>query len=340
MKTQSFKELQKDRMIEWRRINLSFIHEHGKQNGKYYSHILPKAKDHLINVLCKHCDKLPSYLDDNKDIQPHTGTNNLLSSWITAANLYFPIKDSNSLRMLMVKFLQKYVSSEVTEITDVELEFAFPIGNKLNPVQLLGELGGSRGSGQTSPDVAFLVKTNTGKGIILTECKYTEDSFYGCSARKIHEYKDRINNPDPKRCLQSENEFTYSDVCHQTVWGRKYLSLISFSEYAKNILKYCPAATAGYQLLRQQALAEGIAQSGEFDLVASTVAFDGRNSDLIGCLKTTGIPDFQEGWANLFEGKAIFKTWKHQDWVDFVRKNQVNGEFDEWLVYMEERYGY
>ena len=28
------------------------------------------------------------------------------------------------------------------------------------------------------------------------------------------------------------------------------------------------------------------------------------------------------------------------EWVDFVRKNQVNVEFDEWVRYMEDRYGY
>jgi len=340
MKTQTFKESQKEWMIEWRKIHLSQIQEFGKQNGKYYPHIIPREKDHIKHVLCKLCDKLPVYLEENPDIQAHTGTHNLLSSWITAANLYFPIRVNDSLQKLMLKFLQKHVSTEIIEITDVELEFAFPLGNKLNPEALLGELGGSRGSGQTSPDVAFLVKTKTGKGIILTECKYTEHSFYGCSARKIDETKDRINNPDPKRCLKPSNACDYSSICHQKVWKRKYLSLITFSESAKNKLKYCPAATAGYQLLRQQALAEGIAQSGEFDLVASTVAFDGRNADLIGCLRTTGIHDFQNDWAGLFDGKALFKTWKHQEWVQFVRDNQMNGEFADWVEYMDERYGY
>jgi hypothetical protein len=42
----------------------------------------------------------------------------------------------------------------------------------------------------------------------------------------------------------------------------------------------------------------------------------------------------------LFDGEAIFKTWTHQDWVQFVRENQVYGEFDEWLDYLKERYNY
>ena len=222
----------------------------------------------------------------------------------------------------------------------MELEFAFPKGDELHPAKLLGEMDGGRGSGQTSPDVAFIVKTKDGKGLVLTECKYTEHSFYGCSARKIVKKAKRINNKDPKRCLKKVPDCDYSSVCHQTVWGRKYLSLLEISEFGKSDLKRCPAATSGYQLLRQQALAEGIAQSGRYTLVASMVAFDGRNADLKRCLRTTGLDDFQTDWGKLFEGKAMFKTWTHQEWVQFVRDNQKNGEFDGWLDYLNKRYGY
>jgi hypothetical protein len=140
--------------------------------------------------------------------------------------------------------------------------------------------------------------------------------------------------------LKATKDYDHKLNCHQTVWGRKYWSLLNLSRYGKEVLSRCPAATAGYQLFRQQALAEGIAQSNRFDLVATAVAYDERNDDLITCLKTTGIDDFSESWGNLFDGKAIFKTWTHQNWVQFVRDNQVNGEFDEWMQYVGERYGY
>jgi hypothetical protein len=58
------------------------------------------------------------------------------------------------------------------------------------------------------------------------------------------------------------------------------------------------------------------------------------------CLRSTGIDDFQTGWGKLFDGKAIFKTWTHQQWVQFVRGNQKDGEFNKWLEYLSERYGY
>lgn len=328
---------QRSQQENWRKANISTTAK-GFQNGKDYEHIVPKKNWHETLWIDIRKDLL-SYLKA-KNIQPHTGTHNLSSSWVVCANLYFPVRQNANLKRLMLQFLQQKVSPQITSVTDIELEFAFDETNLLSPANLLGELGGSRGTGQTSPDVAFLITTEVGNGIILTECKFTEHSFYGCSARKIDNKSTRVNNPDPSRCMNKVSGIDFKAVCHQTIWGRKYLDLITFSEKADNTITRCPAATGGYQLLRQQALAEGIASSGQYDLVASAVAFDDRNNDLKNCLKSTGINDFQTHWADLFEGKAIFRTWKHQEWVDFIRNKQTNGEFDKWLNYLEQRYGY
>lgn len=289
-------------------------------------------------------EELNSYIcKPGMEIHMHDGTHNLLSSWVLCANLYFPARINPGFRALMKEFLKENVSEKVTSIEDVELEFAFPEDDFLHPKQLLGETSGSRGIKQTSPDIAFLVKTNDGNdGIILTESKYTEHHFYPCSTNPDNDkYKNRKLNPDFSRCMKPAKGYDYKSICHQTnAWDRKYMNLLSFSEQAENALNNCPAATDGYQLFRQQALAEGIAKSGKYELVASTVAFDGRNKDLIHCLKTTGIDDFTKDWTLLFDGKALFKTWTHQDWVKFVRVKDTKRKFNEWVTYMEERYGY
>ena len=321
----------------WRKTNIS-TSEKGFQNKKDYEHIIPRKI--WVETLWRDIRiDLPRYLYNN-DIQAHTGKHNLLSSWVACANLYFPVRQHVMLRTLMTKFLKQKISDQITEITDVELEFAFPKEDSLHPSILLGEEDGSRGSGQTSPDVAFLVKTKQGSGIVLTECKYTEHSFYRCSARRTVDKEKRKGNPDPSRCMKPGSVCDYKTICHQTIWGRKYWSQLVLSDFGKNILKRCPATSAGYQLFRQQALAEGIMKSGNYSLVASAVAFDNRNNELKSCLKSTGIPDFQTGWGEIFEGKSIFRTWTHQEWVEFVRKNQKNGEFNDWLKYLDERYGY
>jgi hypothetical protein len=337
MQKNNFIPTQRQNQIIWRKTNIS-TSEWGYQNGNNYPHIIPKEKwtETLFPPIRT---ELKSYLKE-KGVKQHTGVHNLMSSWILSANLYFPVRSSENFKSLILHFLQEKVSDSITELINTQLEFAFEDDNVLHPSFLLGEMDGSRGSGQTSPDVAFLVKTKGGNGIILTECKYSEHSFYACSARSIKGREEKPDNPDPKRCMKLLTEDEYKSICHQTVWGRKYWDNLRLSKSAHSKIKRCPAATGGYQLFRQQSLAEGIAQSGNYDLVASTVAFDGRNNDLITCLKTTGLNDFQSEWSEIWEGKALFKTWHHQDWVAFVRKHQEGGECNEWLSYMNERYGY
>lgn len=337
MKKSDFKEEQRVKMISWRGTNIS-SKEKGMHNKRPYDHVVPNQiwEETLWKGIK---DELLGYLESNK-IQPHSGKHNLLSSWICCANLYFPIRCNESLKQLMLDFLKLKISKQIESIIDIELEFAFSKGNALHPMNLLGEDDGIRGSGQTSPDVAFSVKTTKGEGYILTECKYTEHSFYPCSARRNKESEKRKKNPDSTRCMQPGNLCDYNSICHQNVWGRKYWKYLTLSETGKKSLTRCPASTAAYQLFRQQALAEGIALSGMFDLVASTVAFDERNNALTSSLASTGVNDFATNWSGLFEGKTVFKTWTHQEWVNYVRANQKNGEFSDWLAYLKDRYGY
>lgn len=331
----NFSVLQRKEMENWRMTNFQ-SQEPGKQNGKVYQHILP-IEEWPANLWPGIRKELLSYLIENQ-IQHHTGVHNLLSSWILCANLYFPLRINPLMRDLMTKFLKTKISDQITDITDVELEFAFHSDHELHPSRLLGEAGGKRGSSQTSPDVAFKVKTKNGTGIILVESKYTEHSFYRCSARRTSDNQERAGNPDPSRCLMSSDKMNYQAICHQTTWGRKYWENLKFSSSYPH-LNNCPAATSGYQLFRQQSLAEGIAMSGEYDLVVSAVAFDERNEQLIKCLKKTGINDFRTGWNEIFQGKAIFKTWSHQEWVSFVRENH-KGELNDWIQYLDNRYKY
>lgn len=308
----------------------------GVQNKASYPHI---TKADWSQLLWKGILKeLPTYLYDN-GIKAHSGVKNLLSSWVTAANLYFPAHSNQYFKDLLLGFLQTKVSTDIIDVDKVELEFS--LEGDLSPKKLLGEMNGSNGVGQTSPDVAFIVKTKQGTGLILTECKYTEHSFYGCSARRKTDRGDKPGNPHPEKCLQSAALCDFETIpCHQKVWGRKYIDIFKLSANGKSVLTRCPAATAGYQLLRQQALANGIKESGQYDLVVSAVSFDGRNNTLISCLKSTGIPDFQTGWNSIYEHGAMFLTWHHQDWVEYVRDHTTNEEVKDWLKYLEDRYGY
>jgi hypothetical protein len=251
------------------------------------------------------------------------------------ANLYFPFHEDKN---LLAGFINKFICDQVRTLERIELEYAGD--GELHPSKLLGEPEGQRGANQTSPDIAFIV--NGGAGLILTENKYTEHSFYPCSGRKR-----KHGNPDIKSCLDIERVLSNTnDTCYMNNWktekrtNRKYWDFINISDNAKQTLKSCPASIAGYQLFRQQALAEGIMERGNYEFVISCVAYDLNNKTLIGCLKSTGIEDFRSGWGCLFKGKAEFTSFSHQQWVDWVRNHDIKKHWKEWQLYVKQRYGY
>jgi len=323
--------------IDWRKKYVK-CQRQGRQNGKKRPWILPKElwEEGLwpeIRSGSKH--SLPDYLEKN-DIDKHTGVHNLKSSWILCANLYFPFQRDGD---MLAGFLKENVCSLIQSVDRIELEYAEE--PPLAPTNLLGEPdSGKRGKNQTSPDVAFVV--NGHKGLILTENKFTEHSFYECSGRK-----KKYGNPDIKRCL--DFGLVLSDIannCYQLNWAndtrknRKYWDYIKISKKGQQVLRRCPAAVSGYQLFRQQSLAEGIANNSDYKFVVSCVAYDERNRTLVRCMRAAGVDDFTKDWAGLFEGKAKFATFTHHQWVDWVRKNDNQGRWKEWLRYIEQRYGY
>jgi len=135
-----------------------------------------------------------------------------------------------------------------------------------------------------------------------------------------------------------------ANQCYQLQWAngertnRKYWDYLKFTTDGLTTLKRCPAATAGYQLFRQQALSEALAQKGPYEFVVSCVAYDARNQTLIECLKSTGVDDYTKGWGSLFEGKAEFATFTHQQWVDWVEDHDVQDMRRDWLTYVRQRY--
>jgi hypothetical protein len=248
---------------------------------------------------------------------------------------------------VFAQFLSFRLALRITSIENIELEYAAP-GN-LEPKRLLGELGGMRGSGQTSPDVAVLFSCEDGSsGIYLIENKYTEHSFYDCSGAaktvsKMHSLLGLPPNKQPERCRQAIDIYRRPEnMCQQQAWGRKYWSLLKDTineEYLK-ACGHCPALRGGYQLFRQQALAQGLAESGIFDHVISGVAYDSRNYVLKNCLRNIGIDSFITGWAGLFNTTHVrFHCFSHQDLVQYAGKSR-SSLAQKWRKYITDRYDY
>jgi len=290
-------------------------------------------------------DQLVNYIEIEQ-VQANTGKHNLKSSWTQCANTFFPFRQNNDMKAKLISFLNTELDLKVTAVDCVDLEFAGP--GKISPKNLLGEMSGKRGSGQTSPDVAIQFSCENGKcGLYMIENKYTEHHFYACSAAKktldrAHSLLGLEPNPKPDRCKDVKQRMKHpNSICQQATWGRKYWTKLAehINEAAFSNLPYCPAMNDGYQIFRQHALAQGIADSGLFDYVISGVAYDEGNNELITCLKSIGIKDFSKEWGDLFskDSSVRFHCFTHQHLVSHVT-NSRSGYIKRWGTYLKSRY--
>lgn len=205
-----------------------------------------------------------------------------------------------------------------------------------------------RGSSQTSPDVAILFGCNDrSSGIYLIENKYTEHHFYDCSAAKktvsrAHRKLGLPPNINPERCLDLPGILENPQkMCQQEEWNRHYWKILrnTFNSSSPDTMPRCLAMKGGYQLFRQQALAQGIMDSSLFDIVVSGVAYDQRNTNLIHSLKDLGINDVMDEWGRLFQTEVKFHCFTHQDLISWVTRS-TSSFIKQWGDYMNNRYDY
>ena len=293
----SFDMWMEDRQTEWRAAHV-VSQEMGWQNGVQRRWILPSdswEQGLWPGIASGAEDSLPAYLEKHR-VQKHAGAHNLKSSWTQCANLYLPFRASPDGRSLFASFLKRHVDADIDSLDKIELEYADE--GDLHPSRLLGERRGGRGANQTSPDLGLAV--NGGRGLVLVESKLTEHSFYDCSASKANDRYGRPVNPDSERCNHPVDVARDpANLCHQATWGRRYWEHLApvVDLDALAALPHCPAAKNGYQLFRQQALAEGIARSGKYDLVVSAVVVDERNVSLDAALRRSGVAGLGQ-WGN------------------------------------------
>jgi len=335
----NFDKSMQDHQLAWRSKHIE-SDEKGPWGKDTYEWILPLRlweEGLWSGIRSGTSNPLAKYLDDAK-VKKHEGVHNLKSSWTHCANLYFPFGASDKGKSLLAGFLGAFVSPAIESISDLQLEYEDEDHN-LKPSQLLGETGGGKGFSQTSPDLGILV--NGGRGLLLTENKLLEHHFYPCSGYKAKDSDKHPRATDKECCNNPLAGRNAATECQLLAWKRKYWDYLEpvMNESRFRDLKCCPASRDGFQLMRQQALAEGIAQSGNYDFVISAVALDLRNEKLRTCMTSAGIADVRE-WGTLFNGKAKFAVWDHQQWVTWVQEHNTAGEWDNWLEWVKSRYGY
>ena len=329
----SYKEYWKnqvDLQIEWRKKQKNISGEYGSQNGKECAHIV-KKNEWLKTVWENFSNELLEYLQKEK-IQHHTGSHNLLSSWILCSNLYFGTIINDNQRELFRQFLEYKLNIKIDNIKKIHLELVLP--EKLSPKILLGEPGGIRGTRQTTPDLAIEYISNGKEELILVECKYTERSFYDCPMKEVIWCK----------CIHHLKDYCVL----KNKLNRKYWEYLNLSDHGRYKLHFCPAYIGGYQIFRQQTLAEAILKHGNYNNVWSCIAYDNRNPSLMECMKDNDneslfkndSPSYsiKDEWVKLFELKTKFSVWEYQEWVKFVSENGNDKFNEDWIKYIKNRY--
>jgi len=200
---------------EWRRDHVA-CSEWGWFNGRQYEWILPL---HLWEqglwpgIRSDGQYPLTEYILENR-IHKHDNCNNLKSGWVHCANLYYAFGQTETGQELLSGFLHAAVSEQVQPFSHPSLELEYAEPDIHHPSVLLGEICGSRGIGQTSPDLGLLV--NAAQGLILVESKFTERNFEPCSA-KIG--KGRTLSLAPRRSAKAEACLrTRIKVAARTLW--------------------------------------------------------------------------------------------------------------------------
>lgn len=329
---ESFDKCMQDHQVRWRKANVSDP-RCGRWRGCEYPWILPEGlweEGLWPGIRTGSGNSLPAYLE-RTGVQKHEGVHNLKSSWVQCANLYFPFRESAESRALFASFLKFRVNSKIESLGAIELEYAEHEDSPLHPSPLLGEAGGTRGAYQTSPDLGLLV--NGGRGLVLVENKLTEKNFSKCPERPSKgTHSDPCNQP-------VSNVSDHATQCRLSERGRRYWDHLApvIDESSLAALRHCPAMTDGYQLFRQQALAEGMAQSGRYNPMVSAVAVDERNGDLDAALRPSGIDGLRQ-WTRLFKGRARFAMFTHQEWIGWVQRHDTEGMWSDWLSYVRARY--
>ena len=209
----SFDQWIRDFQTEWRKSNVPSV-EHGCWKSGRYPHILQKDlwEEGLWPGIGRESNNsLPAYLQET-GVQKHKDAHHLNSSWMLCANLYFPLRATADGRSVFASFLKRHVAEEIESLEEIELEHAED--GELRPSSLLGESGGGRGFGQTSPDLGL--KVNEGRGLVLVESKLAEHNFGYCSAGPHPSRTGRPSNPNPNRCNNPLSVARdYIGQCHQ-----------------------------------------------------------------------------------------------------------------------------
>lgn len=266
-----------------------------------------------------------------EEIAWHDQRHNLLSSQILCVNIFFPLRDEQT---LLADFLVGHVP-QLARVGRMHFEY---IGDR----NYLNEPG-RRGRMRTSADLALeWFDAGNSQGLLLLEFKFTEVEFGRCGGATSRGNKERSRCRQPSEIVQAPEKMCYLvDPKQRPYWQ---IALGQDSPLRIELLAtepYCPFRYDFYQLMRNQFLAhliEADPHSG-FQQALFGVAYHAENEQL----QRMGRPFGGEGnplkaWAGLLREPVSFVTFTVQDLLSWIDA-RLPSHLEEWRAFLSAKYG-
>jgi len=260
----------------------------------------------------------------------HEQRHNLLSSQIQCVNVFYPLRDHQSL-------LAAFLVDRLRQLARVgEMYFEY-IGDE----NYLNEPGG-KGSMRTSADVAIeWYDALNSRNLLLLEYKFTERGFGPCGGATSR------GNKDKSRCRRaSELMEAPGSMCYLVEpKGRPYwdIALAPDGPLNAGVLaseSHCPFRYDFYQLMRNQLLAHQIESdpNSGFDSATFGVVYHADNEELL----RMGHPFGGErnpltAWTRLLQEQKRFISFTVQELLAAVDA-KLPSHLEEWRAFLRARY--
>jgi len=249
----SYSKNQEVRQKEWRKKQVAFPKENGVYKGNPYEQILPK-NDWLFNIYPEIREKVKEYFINN-NFKPHSGVNNLKSSFAACFNHLFPIRNNKEVVLSIAKTICEGVF-EIENISKIPIDTDETLGYIAFEVtsanDLLKEGFPTRGVNCTSVDALILAQDKKKKKILIPiEWKYTEhygneDKSEGVSGIvRLYKYSDLIDKSKQIKIKRirpkSFNEPMYlkeRDYKNSIYFFEPFYQLMRQTLWAEQIIKY------------------------------------------------------------------------------------------------------
>lgn len=301
----------------------------GKWRDREYQHILP-IEIWDLNLWKEIRDRVRIHFAD-EGIAWHDQRHNLLSSQILCVNVFFPLRNEQT---LLAGFLAGCIP-QLTRVGKMHFEY---IGDK----NYLNEPGG-RGRMRTSADVALeWFDANNSRGLLLLEFKFTEPEFGRCGGATSPGNEKRSRCRQPSKVVQAPKKMCYLvDLKERPYWD---IALGPDSPLRIDLLTkepYCPFRYDFYQLMRNQFLAHMIESDPDsgFKRALFGAVYHSENEEL----QRMGRPFGGErnplkAWAGLLREPDSFINLTLQDlltWMD----PRLPSHLEEWRTFLSKKYG-